>query len=187
MRLRRETEDLVSVYVDEVRVYGPTRIRCFQHGSAHLTADVESELHDFADKLGLRRAWFQASPPSSHPHYDLTPSKQKLALKLGAKLVPAREQAKRRIAARRKERPCSCDADISQVHDDVSSWCECRACKAIWDLRSELPKPPIATRLRDRCRSTEVAIDGPVPRTERCVFVKKHAGRHECIHGFHWR
>lgn len=42
-------------------------------------------LHAFADRLGLRRSWFQ-----SHrllPHYDLTASKHAQALRLGARLV----------------------------------------------------------------------------------------------------
>lgn len=84
--------------VDEFRVWAPTSIRCFKSGSCHLTADTEEELHAFAARLGLRRAWFQAK--STTPHYDLTESKRELALKLGAVFVSAREQATRRLRAR---------------------------------------------------------------------------------------
>lgn len=175
----------MTVYVDEVRIYAPSRIRCFQNGSAHLTADTLDELHVFAGRLGLRRAWFQ--PHVSAPHYDLTPNKHALALQLGAKLVPAREQAKRRVAARTKEKRCSCDAPAVEHHDARSSWLQCFQCGAMWDLRDETARPAVAARLSDRCRSTETAIDGPVPYKERCVFIKKHTGRHECSHGFHWR
>lgn len=49
----------------------------------HLTADTEDELHAFAAKLGMKRAWFQG-PPHHRPHYDLTPGKRLQALGLGA-------------------------------------------------------------------------------------------------------
>jgi len=32
--------------------------------------------------LGLKRSWFQDS--SDHPHYDVSPNKRKLAIRLGA-------------------------------------------------------------------------------------------------------
>lgn len=87
----------MTVYVDEICRW-PTRIRCFQDGSCHMTADTEEELHVMAGAIGLRRAWFQ--PHSTAPHYDLTPSKRALALAHGAVFVPAKEQARRRIASR---------------------------------------------------------------------------------------
>ena len=87
----------MTVRVDEVRIW-PTTIACFRGGSAHLTADTLEELHAFAARLGLRRSWFQAHPIA--PHYDLTPGRQAVALKLGARIVSAREQAIARIAAR---------------------------------------------------------------------------------------
>lgn len=39
------------------------------------------ELHAFAARLGLRRRWFQNK---RLPHYDLAPSKRRLAVSLGA-------------------------------------------------------------------------------------------------------
>ena len=83
--------------VDEIQVWAHAKHRCFKAGSAHLTADTNDELHAFAERLGLKRAWYQ---PLSTPHYDLSPKKHYLALLLGAVLVPAREQARKRIAAR---------------------------------------------------------------------------------------
>lgn len=88
----------MTVYVDELKVWPHARHACFKRGSAHLTADTASELHAFAVALGLRIGWFQDR--SVQPHYDLSPTKHALALKLGAVFVPAREQAKRRVAAR---------------------------------------------------------------------------------------
>jgi hypothetical protein len=87
----------VAVYVDEIMRW-PTRIRCFKNGSCHLTADTLQELHDFAKRLGMRREWFQ---PRSWPHYDLTPRRREEALRLGAVFVPAKKQAKKRIALKR--------------------------------------------------------------------------------------
>jgi hypothetical protein len=98
----------MTVYVDELRVW-PTKIRCFKGGSAHLTADTETELHAFAKKLRLSRSWFQ---PKSHPHYDLTPKNLDRAILLGALAVPAKEQARRRIAGRLAEKAfCDCYDD----------------------------------------------------------------------------
>lgn len=88
----------MTVMVDEIQVWPHAKHRCFKAGSAHLTTDAAvEELHEFAARLGLRHAWFQ---PKSTPHYDLSPAKHALALRLGAVLVPAREQAKRRVEAR---------------------------------------------------------------------------------------
>lgn len=86
------------VYVDELRIWSTKGPRCFRGGSCHLTADAVEELHAFADLLGLRRAWFQNH--LLHPHYDLTRSKRTAALALGASFVPAKEQARRRMADR---------------------------------------------------------------------------------------
>lgn len=85
--------------VDEIRVWPGKKPRCFASGSCHLTCDGDvEELHAFAEKLGLRREWFQRGRV---PHYDLTPRKREVALGLGAVVVPAREQARRRIVALR--------------------------------------------------------------------------------------
>ena len=79
------------------RVFGKEKSFC------HMTVDGDVELlHEVASKIGLRRAWFQDSP--SAPHYDLTPSRREAALQAGAVFVPAREQAKARIAKRNEAR-----------------------------------------------------------------------------------
>lgn len=86
----------MTVYVDELQRW-PTKIRRLRDGACHLTADTVEELHAFAASLGLRREWYQ---PLSSPHYDLTPAKRQRAIELGAAFVPAKEQARRRLAAR---------------------------------------------------------------------------------------
>lgn len=88
----------MTVYVDEL-VRWPTRIGCFQNGACHLTADSPEELHAFAKRLGMKRAWFQDKVT---PHYDLTPTRRERALELGAVFVPAKVQARRRIDARKR-------------------------------------------------------------------------------------
>ncbi len=60
----------MTVYVDELRKY-PNAPRCFRWGACHMTTDGPiDELHAMAEKLELRRGWFQDHP--RHPHYDLT-------------------------------------------------------------------------------------------------------------------
>jgi hypothetical protein len=84
------------IMVDELKVHPGAR-RPFHLGSCHLTTDGNlAELHAFAARLGMRRAWFQDHRIA--PHYDLTPGRRQLALQQGACFVSAREQAMRRRA-----------------------------------------------------------------------------------------
>lgn len=53
----------------------------------------EQELHALAQRIGLQRDWFQDMNPRFH-HYDLRPSKRKLALENGAFYKPLREWIK---------------------------------------------------------------------------------------------
>jgi hypothetical protein len=67
----------VSVYVDGIMNYG------WRLGpSCHMFADTLEELHAMADKIGMKRSWFQNK--TRLPHYDLTVSKRRLAVKHGA-------------------------------------------------------------------------------------------------------
>jgi hypothetical protein len=67
----------MGVYVDKLRDWG------WRLGpSSHLIADTLDELHAFAARLGLRRAWFQNA--RSAPHYDLTAKRREVAVRLGA-------------------------------------------------------------------------------------------------------
>lgn len=85
-------KQLAMIYVDELMDWpidfvAPGARHCGTKW-CHMTADTEDELHQFAAKLGLKREWFQCPPKASHPHYDLVPSKRKLALKMGAQFKP---------------------------------------------------------------------------------------------------
>lgn len=65
----------MSVYVDDAKhPFGRMKM-------AHLLADTEAELHEFAARLGLKRSWFQGG---RRPHYDVCKSKRRAALKAGA-------------------------------------------------------------------------------------------------------
>lgn len=76
----------MSVYVDTLAFHGVWR-----YGkSCHMVADTAEELHAMADRIGHKREWFQASPPASVEHYDLTASRRAKAVKLGAVEVDRR-------------------------------------------------------------------------------------------------
>ena len=70
------------VYVDLPRWKWRGRMWC------HLTADNLDELHKFAQRLGLKREWYQGPPKTAYPHYDTVFHAK--ALKLGAQLVDSR-------------------------------------------------------------------------------------------------
>ena len=62
---------------------------------SHLLADDEAELHEFASRLGLRRAAFQEH--RRHPalnHYDVTEPLREMAIELGAMPITWREAAR---------------------------------------------------------------------------------------------
>ncbi len=85
----------MSVYVDELRIWGERPVQ-----TCHLTADAVDELQAFAEHIGLpRRAWHSGS---KIPHYDVNAQWRARALEAGALFVSAREQARRRLAARRR-------------------------------------------------------------------------------------
>lgn len=66
------------VYVDELPAAGWGK----WNGGAHMLANDIDALHEMADRIGLKRAWFQEQ--GSFPHYDLTASKRRLAVAAGA-------------------------------------------------------------------------------------------------------
>lgn len=70
----------MAVYVDWLRPTPRSSNWPFTQG-CHLIADTLDELHTFAAALGMRREWFQNG---STPHYDLSATRQKLAIAKGA-------------------------------------------------------------------------------------------------------
>lgn len=74
---------------------------------SHMVSTVsDEELHAFAARLGLKRAWHQHG---SFSHYDITPPKRERALQLGARSVSARALLflNHDYANRRQVRPCA--------------------------------------------------------------------------------
>ena len=67
----------MPVYVDKPLWKLGRMIMC------HMVADTLGELHSMADRLGLKRAWFQDGK-NSIPHYDISKAKRTLAMKFGA-------------------------------------------------------------------------------------------------------
>ena len=73
---------MMAVYVDNLRPCMPNRFWRYKQ-ACHLLADTEEELHQFAEKIYLKRAWFQQKSRRI-PHYDLTAGKRRLAVAKGA-------------------------------------------------------------------------------------------------------
>jgi hypothetical protein len=71
-------------------------IRRHQSGEwCHMVSDESlEELHEFAATIGLRRKAFQCT---SRPHYDLRPSKRRLAVSMGAQEVGMRDLVNRAV------------------------------------------------------------------------------------------
>jgi alkanesulfonate monooxygenase SsuD/methylene tetrahydromethanopterin reductase-like flavin-dependent oxidoreductase (luciferase family) len=75
----------VTIYVDTLTEWpNANGLWC------HMATDGDlDELHAMADRVGLKRAWFQDHPRV--PHYDLRPSKRRLAVAAGAVEVGPKE------------------------------------------------------------------------------------------------
>jgi hypothetical protein len=87
------------IMVDELIRY-PNARRPFHTGSCHMTTDGPiGELHAFAQRIGLRREWFQEHKIMDH--YDLTPKMRAKAIAAGAVEVGWRVQAMARRAKRK--------------------------------------------------------------------------------------
>ncbi len=81
----------MSVYVDPLFAAVLQGAQARRHGTrwCHMFADSIDELHAMADRIGLKRAWFQDD--ARLPHYDLVPSKRALAVRCGAVEVSRRD------------------------------------------------------------------------------------------------
>lgn len=66
----------MSVYVDGQRARFGRMKMC------HMVADTLDELHAMAERIGMKREWFQAD--GSTPHYDVSLTRRALAVKAGA-------------------------------------------------------------------------------------------------------
>ena len=96
----------MTVYLDDWRQaahLGPVDDRW-----SHLVADTDEELHAFAERMGMRRAWFQDRPGRPHhAHYDLPERARAEAVANGAVEVTWRELG--RILRDRRGAPSAAD------------------------------------------------------------------------------
>lgn len=74
----------MPVYVDKARNSFGRMVMC------HMIADSFPELHEIAKAIGMKREWFQ---PLSFPHYDVSLSRRKTAVSLGAIEISRQEIA----------------------------------------------------------------------------------------------
>lgn len=65
----------MPVYLDRSRNRLGKMVMC------HMIADTLGELHGMAERIGMKREWFQGG---SFPHYDVSLTRRKTALRLGA-------------------------------------------------------------------------------------------------------
>lgn len=83
----------MTVYVDDYRT--EARVGHITARWSHLMADSVAELVEFADRLGLKRAWLQDK--RSGVHFDVTDPTRTAAIGLGAVPLRCRSDAWRRV------------------------------------------------------------------------------------------
>jgi hypothetical protein len=108
------------ILVDSITQHEAPGLR-YKHWSHLVSTKDEAELHTFAARLGLRRDWAQLRPKSSAAHYDVTPTKRALAIRLGAREVTGRDLARlnydglTRRGLRGEEERAAADAEAMQM------------------------------------------------------------------------
>ncbi len=75
----------MTIYVDPLHHYG------FKGEWCHMAGDSLEELHAMAERIGLRREWFQDKP--RFPHYDIHWFGRQKAIELGAWEVTSMQMA----------------------------------------------------------------------------------------------
>ena len=102
----------MTVWVDDMRMLA--QVGRFQARWSHLMADTDEELHAFAARLGLQRRWAQY-PGTWKSHYDVTDTKRREAIRLGA--VPIAYAGPESVALikrkRAEERAGAADPNVS--------------------------------------------------------------------------
>ena len=81
------------IYVDELKENGWI-LRGRKTLNCHMFTDRNlEELHRFANRIGMKREWFQDR--KNFPHYDLTPKRRRIAVEHGAIEITTKEWMKK--------------------------------------------------------------------------------------------
>lgn len=108
----------MTVYVDDMQRHA--RVGQLNAQWSHLIADTEDELHAFAARLGLKRAWHQ-KPGTPLSHYDVTEPKRQLAIRLGARPIGYMgEESKDLIRRKIAERDAAKATAVAESDEDTS-------------------------------------------------------------------
>jgi hypothetical protein len=86
----------VTTYVDQPIFRKGKKLYC------HLYADSIKELHEFAEKLGIKRCWYENKRGKNFPHYDITESQRITAIIMGAQEVKREHPSQYRLGWRRR-------------------------------------------------------------------------------------
>lgn len=127
----------MTVYVDNMQAkYKGMKM-------SHMMADTLEELHEMADKIGMKREWFQDK--KRNPHYDVSMAKRALAVKFGAREVTPMELVKltRKPIVREEDKiNMSCSICLTSVSDTPLFRNNPKGEKAVWRCRKHLDKKP---------------------------------------------
>jgi len=82
---------MLLIYVDEP-IYARAGVKKPRVLYAHMVADTIAELHEFAEKIGVKKHFFHKSPAAHH--YDINSTQWEKAIREGAKRVSSRELLK---------------------------------------------------------------------------------------------
>lgn len=96
----------MTIYVDDMLMQAtvPNGARKVRGRWSHLMADTPEELHAFAARLGLKRAWAQHEDDPVMLHYDVVESKRNKAIAMGAVPITWREAGRMTRERRRAQR-----------------------------------------------------------------------------------
>jgi hypothetical protein len=92
----------VTIFVDDMRMQA--RVGSINARWSHLYTDQDdqTELHEFARKIGLRRAWFQKADCEERApwlcHYDVTDSLRRKAIAAGATPITTMDGGRMMVA-----------------------------------------------------------------------------------------
>ncbi|WP_288482356.1 DUF4031 domain-containing protein [uncultured Deinococcus sp.] len=113
----------MTVYVDQITDYGGSvkgYVGKVSQRWCHMTADTLEELHAMADRIGMKRSWYQPGAWLHLCHYDLTPGKRVAAVAAGAVEVQAMAHL-RQLMAEGRDRVAVPGIPVSRPSADMGN------------------------------------------------------------------